>query len=1018
LLCCLAVAVAAAAATAQAAPAKLSIRRAPMADALTDLAGQTGVELLFDRKLVQGLYAPPIRGRLSANAALARILAGTGLEYRITHDGAFVVLAAPAASPSAVTGDGAISELLVTGRRTQNVDIRRNANDIQPYKIASHTDLETSHRDTIEEYLRAREPANAQVASPSQGIELSTRSAIDLRGFGSPATLVLVDGRRMPYVPSAQGEFNQADLNGIPLGAIERIETLTSTAGGIYGPSAVGGVVNVILRRDYRGAELAVTSGVTTRGDAAHARLEARLGFTPDHGATDVMLYAARTAAQPLYEDQRDYLVRARRIQFATAPLQYVGNASATNGIVVVSQSGPLTLDPEYGGTALNSSFTFLPLNFNGTAAERAAVLLANAGKIPLDLPGPDLLGPVTLGVAPRVSSGLVNVRRRFGPHVEVFIDGLVSENRGQAIGVNFGSVPNPVPPNAPGNPFGQYVKFRFPMPSNRDRGTGTTTTTRTTAGFIADLPGRWKVSGDYTIGRARYRTHLFSITTSPSFGYLQGSGLPGPGGLPAVDPLGDTATLFATAAAYRQTQTDRYVLVDQSRAASLRLAGPVMALPGGPLTATVLVEARRDRVPASLVLFEFFGQGVTFQLPERLQDVRSAYAELRAPIGRAVAGPSLLRGLELQVAIRNDRTTTTLPEDGSLFGPSNDRLVSIRNSATVYTVGARILPLPALMLRASLATGELPPTISQFQTQSVVHTDTSNGPVDPKRGDRRIGLDGTWTESIGGSHSVRPTHAQTLTLGVVLNPDGGGGPRVSLDYSRTLQTGEIVPFYLSAAQLLAAEADYPDRVIRAPLTTADVAAGYTAGRVTSLDTSVINAGRSVVETIDGRFDWRLPAVTWGDVRLYGAVTWQPTFREYGGPGRPVFSKVGYIDGPLEWRGNAGVEWTIGAVTANLNAQYYDGYSTLLADPAAPDNANRSASPVRVPPQTYVDLEVRRRFVVRDGESALPAVDVRFGIQNLFDKRPATVGFVGSPGYSYYGDARRRRVELTIAAQF
>jgi hypothetical protein len=321
-------------------------------------------------------------------------------------------------------------------------------------------------------------------------------------------------------------------------------------------------------------------------------------------------------------------------------------------------------------------------------------------------------------------------------------------------------------------------------------------------------------------------------------------------------------------------------------------------------------------------------------------------------------------------------------------------------------------------MLRASLATGELPPSLSDLQTNSFARNFVSSALVDPKRGGRPVGQEGSWVEFTAGSHDVRSAHAQTLTVGGVVNPSGQRGPRISLDYSRTRLKGEIVPFYLTTAELLAAEAEYPGRVIRAPLTAGDAAAGFTAGRVIAMDTSVINAGHSVVEAIDLQLDWRLPATAWGDFRLYGAATWQPTFRQYRGPGRPIFSKVGRIDGPLEWRGNGGVEWTFSGVTTDLNVQYYASYTTFFTDPTTPTNEDRLLYPSRIPAQIYVDLAVRRRFDFGDGAGPLRAVDVRFGIQNLLDKRPTSVGFVGSPGYSYYGDARRRRVELTLSSQF
>ena len=90
---------------------------------------------------------------------------------------------------------------------------------------------------------------NAQALSTAQSPGApNTYSAINLRGLGTDETLILVDGRRMPGI-SLSGERLQPDINGIPLAAVERIEVLPSTAGGIYGGSAVGGVVNVIDTR-------------------------------------------------------------------------------------------------------------------------------------------------------------------------------------------------------------------------------------------------------------------------------------------------------------------------------------------------------------------------------------------------------------------------------------------------------------------------------------------------------------------------------------------------------------------------------------------------------------------------------------------------------------------------------------------------------------------------------------------------------------------------------------------------
>ena len=69
-------------------------------------------------------------------------------------------------------------------------------------------------------------------------------------------TLVLLNGRRVAGYGFAQNlQDTFVDLNSIPSSAVERIEVLKDGASAIYGSDAIAGVVNIILRRDYKGIE-------------------------------------------------------------------------------------------------------------------------------------------------------------------------------------------------------------------------------------------------------------------------------------------------------------------------------------------------------------------------------------------------------------------------------------------------------------------------------------------------------------------------------------------------------------------------------------------------------------------------------------------------------------------------------------------------------------------------------------------------------------------------------------------
>jgi outer membrane receptor protein involved in Fe transport len=103
---------------------------------------------------------------------------------------------------------------------------------------------------------------------------------VNLYGLGANATLVLIDGRRQATFPFAQfGTESFVDLNFIPLTAVDRIEVLKDGASAIYGSDAVAGVVNILLKDEYQGADLKFYYGISQRGDYEVYHVSAVSGF-------------------------------------------------------------------------------------------------------------------------------------------------------------------------------------------------------------------------------------------------------------------------------------------------------------------------------------------------------------------------------------------------------------------------------------------------------------------------------------------------------------------------------------------------------------------------------------------------------------------------------------------------------------------------------------------------------------------------------------------------------------------
>ena len=179
-------------------------------------------------------------------------------------------LATAVAAPSAFAQEAAadLDRVQVTGSRIKRTDIE----GALPVTVIDREQIEVSGQISVADLLRTVTQGSFGSFRPQSGSSAQSLAEINLRGLGAERTLVLVDGRRLPKAPSTG---NSNSLNTIPLAAVERIEILSDGASAIYGSDAIGGVVNIITRRDFEGVELMVGNGNPTRdgGDTSEASL-------------------------------------------------------------------------------------------------------------------------------------------------------------------------------------------------------------------------------------------------------------------------------------------------------------------------------------------------------------------------------------------------------------------------------------------------------------------------------------------------------------------------------------------------------------------------------------------------------------------------------------------------------------------------------------------------------------------------------------------------------------------------
>ncbi|WP_419570324.1 TonB-dependent receptor [Rheinheimera sp.] len=157
-----------------------------------------------------------------------------------------------------------VERIQVTGSHIKRTDLEGPS----PVTVISRDDIDKSGFDNLQQLLERLPSAGAGTFSTrgnSQDSTANGAAAVSLRGFGADATLVLINGRRVASSPFAEGIVNTfVDINSIPMAAIERIDILKDGASAIYGSDAVAGVVNIILRKDYRGTDVTLGYGGTT----------------------------------------------------------------------------------------------------------------------------------------------------------------------------------------------------------------------------------------------------------------------------------------------------------------------------------------------------------------------------------------------------------------------------------------------------------------------------------------------------------------------------------------------------------------------------------------------------------------------------------------------------------------------------------------------------------------------------------------------------------------------------------
>jgi iron complex outermembrane recepter protein len=1046
---------------------KVDIRPQKVSTALIELSHQAGIQVLMPGELVEALDSNGARGEMTLGEVISKLLEGTNLGFREVGENAIGIelrTAAHSASNASVgslrlaqTNEGsadaaskdcslpenrsdpscqlqeldlsAIPEILVRGSRTLNLDIKRSRDGSQPYVIFEREILERSGASNVDEFLKEKLPmASGGIGgrSTNQNGTGRSNSIVDLRGLGFNQTLILIDGHRTSSRPSV-GNALQPELNGIPLSAIERIEVLPASAAGIYGGSATGGVINVVLRRDYDRTEVKLGYEGTFDGGGVNRRADMSTGFNFEGGRTNLLLNGSYSDANPLLLGDRDFARRGRARVLVNNPEAYLPGFSPPFGATTNICSGtffcdgtPLTLK---GGAALGASFVSIPAGYSGVSSDNGAQLAGRAGQYNFELPNTTQAGGrgQSLLSAPTTTSVSATLRRDMGMNIQAFLDLSVSRLKSSVITNGASSILN-LAATDPGNPFEQDVLVTTPAFAAEQFSRADTRHHRALAGLIFKLPREWQGEVDYTWDRTRE-----SFASAPNGLTALVDGITAAEAVAAgsLDVFRDTN---ASPIDFTPYVGDVSLFIPEAdstlRDATLRLSGPIVALPGGKLTLTTLLEHRKESLGEGKSVFSGLFE---FLFPSRNQAVDSIYVESRLPLIGTENGMPGVRLLELQLAARHERyktegANTLVRIGGAPFDPalrSTNRVES-----TDPTLGLLYKPSEDLSLRATYSTGFLPPAMNQvFASPGLYSAEeleimAAQGVTDPLRGDEPVGGGAGIVELSGGNPNLKPEESKSWSVGFILAPRFAPGLRISVDRIVIDKTDNITaPFGFFPASFSNSIFNYED-LVPGLVTRGPASGGHAVGPVTAINTGLFNIARQEVEAYDLALDYRLDTNSLGVWTLSAAGTRQVHNKQQVLPDNPTIENAGVssalgFSGGLRWRGNAGLSWDYRQWSMAWTTTYFSKYWLLPERTIYPDQGSAT-----VPRQVYHDLFARYRLAPA-AFRWLGDVEIQLGVKNIFNRAPP-FDATGGDGfyYSFFGDPRQARYSLGIRTSF
>ncbi len=334
---------------------------------------------LLRSSALSALVLAGLIGTAPAFAQDAQVQPSTSVSTPSQGDVSPAPTSAPTAAPAPAAQADQPQDIVVTGSLFRRTDTETPS----PVTVLTADSLAKAGINNVSDAVRSiSADSSGSVPTSFTGGFGAGSSGVSLRGLSVNSTLTLIDGVRTANYPLADdGQRSFVDLNTIPNAIVDRVEVLKDGASSSYGADAIGGVVNIIMKKEIVGAYGTVEGGVTQRGDGGSQRATLTLGT----GRLKEQGFNFYVSGE--YQHNDAIYNRNRGFPYNTADLTSIGGDNNNAGSVAPSSTTSAVVAPTtqttpgniLSGTGLATG-PFQVLNPNGCAVGQTLVTTPRSG--------------------------------------------------------------------------------------------------------------------------------------------------------------------------------------------------------------------------------------------------------------------------------------------------------------------------------------------------------------------------------------------------------------------------------------------------------------------------------------------------------------------------------------------------------------------------------------------------------------------------------------------------------------